>query len=183
MNASLPSDITLDRGRVQRFGQKPATRNFVLTNPVDSRPMFRPRSPEKVYSGKARDFEAILAYTPSSARRFRFVVIGAREGQQTQLTKASSAQNSQQSRTNGTSSERFNALVFGLGGLALFGLFMMLFAIHVLDKWTSQILLTDSVLLVGASIVTMAGIAWIIAAAVLLRFMVKDWRSSDRRDS
>ena len=72
----------------------------------------------------------------------------------------------------------FNAAIFSLGGVALFGILAMLFAIYVLDMWVSKRWIVDAVMVVGALAVTLAGIAWIAVAWVMIWITVKRWWKS-----
>ena len=90
----------------------------------------------------------------------------------------SSATRSTQTPTASSSPEWLNAFVFGLGGIAVFGLIVMLFGIYVLDRWIEQKLIVDSVLLVGASTILVVGTVWIISAIMIIWIMFRNWHRS-----
>ena len=72
----------------------------------------------------------------------------------------------------------FNAAIFSLGGAALFGILVMLFAVYVLDKWISKGWVIDAVMVCGALAVALAGITWIVVAWVVIWITVKRWWKS-----
>ena len=72
----------------------------------------------------------------------------------------------------------FNAVIFSLGGVALFGILVLLFAVYVLDKWVSKGWIFDAVAVSGALAVVLAGIAWIVVAWVVIWITAKRWWKS-----
>ena len=72
----------------------------------------------------------------------------------------------------------FNAAIFILGGLALFGVLLMIFAAYILGEWVSTRWVVDLVIIGGATALSLAGIAWIVVAASMIGIMMKRWLMS-----
>lgn len=72
----------------------------------------------------------------------------------------------------------FNAAIFSLGGMALIGILVMLFSVYVLDGWVSTGWVVDVVTIGGALAVSLAGIAWIVVAWIMIGITVKGWWKS-----
>ena len=79
------------------------------------------------------------------------------------------------SRGTNTGLEWFSAAVFSLGGTALFGILMMLFALYALDKWIETKWIVDTVAIIGAAIVSISGIVWIVIAWLMIAITARKW--------
>ena len=79
------------------------------------------------------------------------------------------------SRGTNTGLEWFNVAVFSLGGTALFGILMMLFAVYTLDEWIETKSIVYTVAIIGASIVSISGIVWIVIAALMISITGWKW--------
>ena len=70
-----------------------------------------------------------------------------------------------------SSIRRINTATFVLAGAALVGLLLILFAVHLLDDFASP-KVVDWVVLSGAAIVSLAAVAWILVAGLMIIIMV-----------
>ena len=66
---------------------------------------------------------------------------------------------------------RINVATFTLAGVALFGLLLILSGVHLLDK-VAERTAVDAIVLSGAAIVSLAAVAWILIAGLMIVIMV-----------
>lgn len=64
-----------------------------------------------------------------------------------------------------------NVATFSLAGVALFGLLLILSGVHLLDK-VAERTTVDAIVLFGAVIVSLAAVAWILVAGLMIVIMV-----------
>ena len=71
--------------------------------------------------------------------------------------------------------KRINVATFYLAGAAVLGLLLILFGVHVLDKFAGETTV-NTVVLFGALVVSLSALAWIVVAASMLVIVVGAWR-------